>query len=79
MKYPKPAKDTESNIETENEKSGVRVGIVARPAAPALLLTQRTAHLRDHAGQISLPGGRIEPDDADVDVARREPATAHGG
>ena len=24
-------------------------------------VTQRTAHLKDHAGQISLPGGRLEP------------------
>ena len=32
-----------------------------------VLLTQRTDHLRDHAGQISFPGGRSEP--ADVDPA----------
>jgi 8-oxo-dGTP pyrophosphatase MutT (NUDIX family) len=29
-----------------------------------LLLTQRAGHLRQHAGQISFPGGRIEPGDA---------------
>jgi 8-oxo-dGTP pyrophosphatase MutT (NUDIX family) len=29
-----------------------------------VLLTQRTAHLRDHPGQISFPGGRVEPEDA---------------
>jgi 8-oxo-dGTP pyrophosphatase MutT (NUDIX family) len=29
-----------------------------------VLLTQRTAHLNDHPGQISFPGGRTEPDDA---------------
>lgn len=28
-----------------------------------VLLTQRTAHLKAHPGQISFPGGRIEPDD----------------
>ena len=38
-------------------------GWSARPGGPHIILTQRTAHLRDHAGQISLPGGRIEPDD----------------
>ena len=37
---------------------------MARPDEPHIILTQRTAHLRDHAGQISLPGGRIERDDA---------------
>lgn len=40
--------------------------IVLHPEAPTLLLTQRTAHLRDHASQISFPGGRIEPEDASV-------------
>ena len=40
------------------------VGLVDRPGGPAVLLTQRTEHLRDHAGQISFPGGRIEPGDA---------------
>ena len=38
-----------------------------------LLLTQRTAHLKDHPGQISFPGGRIEPDDrSPADGALRE-------
>lgn len=44
--------------------AAVLVGLVARPDEPHIILTQRTAHLRDHAGQISLPGGRIEQDDA---------------
>jgi 8-oxo-dGTP pyrophosphatase MutT (NUDIX family) len=35
-----------------------------RDAEIALALTERTAHLGHHAGQICLPGGRIEPDDA---------------
>ena len=38
--------------------------IVLRPGEPTVLLTQRTAHLRDHPGQISFPGGRAEPEDA---------------
>jgi 8-oxo-dGTP pyrophosphatase MutT (NUDIX family) len=31
-----------------------------------VLLTQRTDHLRQHAGQISFPGGKTEPTDADA-------------
>jgi 8-oxo-dGTP pyrophosphatase MutT (NUDIX family) len=31
-----------------------------------VLLTQRTDHLTDHPGQISFPGGRVEPEDADA-------------
>ena len=34
-----------------------------------VLLTQRTAHLTAHAGQISFPGGRIEADDPDPEGA----------
>lgn len=37
--------------------------IVDRTDAPTLLLTTRAEHLRQHAGQISFPGGRIEPSD----------------
>ncbi len=40
---------------------------------PTVLLTQRTDHLNDHPSQISFPGGRAEPFDADaVATALRE-------
>lgn len=42
--------------------AAVLIPIVAR-AEPTVLLTQRTAHLRDHAGQISFPGGKIDAGD----------------
>ena len=47
--------------------------IVLRDAGHTVLLTQRTAHLRDHAGQISFPGGRVEEEDlSPIHTALRE-------
>jgi 8-oxo-dGTP pyrophosphatase MutT (NUDIX family) len=46
--------------------AAVLVPIVEHPHELTVLLTERASHLRQHAGQISFPGGRIEPDDLDV-------------
>jgi 8-oxo-dGTP pyrophosphatase MutT (NUDIX family) len=46
--------------------AAVLVPLVERNEGMTVLLTQRAATLKDHAGQISFPGGRIEPDDADA-------------
>ena len=58
-------------------KAAVLVPIVMRgPAAsePTILLTQRTAHLSTHSGQIAFPGGKVDPTDADaVAAALRHP------
>lgn len=46
---------------------------VVEHAEPTVLLTQRAAHLNDHAGQISFPGGKIDPTDhSPLDTALRE-------
>jgi 8-oxo-dGTP pyrophosphatase MutT (NUDIX family) len=49
--------------------AAVLVPLVLRPDEPTILLTQRTDHLYDHAGQISFPGGRIEADDESPEAA----------
>jgi 8-oxo-dGTP pyrophosphatase MutT (NUDIX family) len=46
--------------------AAVLVPLVERPQGLTVLLTRRTDHLQDHAGQISFPGGRVEPGDADA-------------
>lgn len=57
----------------EATAAAVLIPVVDRPVGLTVLLTQRTAHLRDHAGQISFPGGRCEPTDrSSVDTALRE-------
>ena len=43
--------------------AAVLIPIVVRASGLTVLLTQRTNHLRDHAGQVSFPGGRCEPHD----------------
>ena len=53
--------------------AGVLVPLIDRPQGVTVLLTQRTAHLQKHAGQISFPGGGWEPGDPDlVATALRE-------
>jgi 8-oxo-dGTP pyrophosphatase MutT (NUDIX family) len=49
--------------------AAVLIGLVNRPDGPTILLTKRTEHLRDHAGQICFPGGRIEAADASIEAA----------
>jgi len=44
--------------------AAVLAAIVNRAPNPTIILTQRTAHLKKHAGQISFPGGGVEPQDA---------------
>ena len=57
----------------ERAVASVLVPLVERDGGLTVLLTQRTAHLRDHAGQISFPGGRAESTDKDaVATALRE-------
>ncbi|WP_338849588.1 CoA pyrophosphatase [Massilia sp. W12] len=59
--------------EADLTPAAVLTPLVLRPDGITVLLTQRTAHLSDHAGQISFPGGRAEDDDADpVATALRE-------
>ena len=51
-------------------EAAVLVPLVDRNGRVQLLLTQRTPHLDNHAGQISFPGGRVE----EADASREETA-----
>ena len=62
---PKPA--------SEPTPASVLMPIVVRDDGLTMLLTKRTAHLNDHAGQISLPGGRVDQSDTSpIETALRE-------
>ena len=53
--------------------ASVLIPLVVHTEGICVLLTERTAHLHDHAGQISFPGGRVEENDADaIATALRE-------
>lgn len=43
--------------------ASVLIPVIDRDTSLTVLFTRRTAHLNDHAGQISFPGGRAEPHD----------------
>lgn len=70
---PVPAEIRERLL-TGRRSAAVLIPILqAAPTAPLrLLLTQRTAHLRDHAGQISFPGGGLNPGEGAMAGALRE-------
>lgn len=48
----------------EPARAAVLVPLVERPTGLQVLLTQRASHLKNHPGQVSFPGGRIESADA---------------
>jgi 8-oxo-dGTP pyrophosphatase MutT (NUDIX family) len=54
-------------------RAAVLIPLLLKEDGLSVLLTQRTNHLRDHAGQISFPGGRMDPEDLSPDdTALRE-------
>ncbi len=54
-------------------EAAVLIGLVHRPQGTHVLLTRRTDSLQHHAGQVSFPGGRVDPGDRSaLDAALRE-------
>jgi 8-oxo-dGTP pyrophosphatase MutT (NUDIX family) len=64
-----PPVDRESLYSGPGVPAAVLVGLLARPEGQQVILTRRQAHLKDHAAEISLPGGRVEPSDAGPEEA----------
>ncbi len=70
--------DSELPLRPDLVPAAVLVGIVTGPA-PGVVLTKRTAHLRQHSGQVSFPGGRIDPGDASPEAAALREAAEEVG
>jgi 8-oxo-dGTP pyrophosphatase MutT (NUDIX family) len=49
--------------------AAVLVPLVQRPDGLTVLLTERTAHLSTHSGQVAFPGGKVDAEDADATAA----------
>lgn len=45
------------------DPAAVLIAITDHPEAPEVVLTRRAAHLNNHSGEVSLPGGKWEPQD----------------
>ncbi|MDZ7704794.1 MAG: CoA pyrophosphatase [Trueperaceae bacterium] len=56
----------------EFRRAAVLVPLLCADDGIELLFTVRSVNLASHAGQISFPGGRLEPSESDNDAARRE-------
>jgi len=67
---PEPAADAAAAeaAMAEGMAAAVLVPIIME-AEPRILLTRRADHLRSHGGQVSFPGGRIDPEDTSPEAA----------
>ena len=63
---PLPSALATATLPARRTPAAVLVPLVERAGGMTVLLTQRANTLKDHAGQISFPGGRIEAEDADA-------------
>lgn len=52
--------------------SAVLVALHDASDGPEVLVTRRAMHLRNHRGEISFPGGRVDPGESPVETALRE-------
>ncbi len=64
--------EVEEGLQTALTRAAVLVPVVDRAEGLTLLLTRRTDHLHDHAGQVSFPGGKAEAFETPEETALRE-------
>jgi 8-oxo-dGTP pyrophosphatase MutT (NUDIX family) len=59
-------------LERPGRPASVLLALLDRTTGPTVLFTERAAHLKDHAGQVSLPGGRLASGESAAEAALRE-------
>jgi 8-oxo-dGTP pyrophosphatase MutT (NUDIX family) len=59
-------------LDRPGRPASVLLALLERASGPSVLFTERAAHLKDHAGQVSLPGGRIAAGETPAEAALRE-------
>ncbi|MBT8068496.1 MAG: CoA pyrophosphatase [Gammaproteobacteria bacterium] len=62
-RWPRPMRE---QLSASLKPAGVLIPVMQRTTELSVLLTQRSADLKHHAGQVSFPGGRMEEHDEDV-------------
>jgi 8-oxo-dGTP pyrophosphatase MutT (NUDIX family) len=74
-----PSPELTALLDQPSRDAAVLVGLVSRADSLHVLLTKRAAHLPDHPGQVSFPGGRLRsPEEGPVAAALREAAEEVG-
>ena len=59
-------------LDRPGRPASVLLALIERRSGPTVLFTERAAHLKDHAGQVSLPGGRLAAGETAAEAALRE-------
>ncbi len=59
-------------LDRPGRPASVLLALLERPSGPTVLFTERAVHLKDHAGQVSLPGGRVAAGESPAEAALRE-------
>jgi 8-oxo-dGTP pyrophosphatase MutT (NUDIX family) len=67
-----------SQLPFEGRPAAVLVPLFEEDGQARVILTRRAAHLRSHTGEVSFPGGRLEPEESPLTAALREAAEEVG-
>lgn len=59
-------------LDRPGRPASVLLALLERPTGPTVLFTERAAHLKEHPGQVSLPGGRLVAGESPAEAALRE-------